>query len=194
MIAGLLRKDPAERLPTERAERELRLVAAGGTVRDDSGPARSSYAPTTMPPAGEAIGYPDPATTAAEPGPRPERDRRAGLVLGAGVLAVVVALAALTYALVNQSRGGDGSDGGASSAAATGGAHPSARDGGSGAPSSGTRDTGTPSSGAPAQSVHVTLTGAHTAYAGTCPPPAARAPVFTATFTVGRLPAEVRYR
>ncbi len=29
VVAGLLRKDPAERLPAERAERELRLVAAG---------------------------------------------------------------------------------------------------------------------------------------------------------------------
>ncbi|MGQ4418907.1 serine/threonine protein kinase, partial [Streptomyces sp. SAS_269] len=46
----------------------------------------------------------------------------------------------------------------------------------------------------PAQSVHVTLTGANTEYSGSCPPPDAQAPAFTATFTVGRLPARVEYR
>ncbi|MET8772625.1 serine/threonine protein kinase, partial [Streptomyces sp. NPDC004658] len=37
-------------------------------------------------------------------------------------------------------------------------------------------------------------TGTQTRYAGTCPPPAARAPAFTARFTVGRLPTRVEYR
>lgn len=36
--------------------------------------------------------------------------------------------------------------------------------------------------------------GSHTEYDGTCPPPAAQAPAFTATFTVGRVPARVEYR
>ncbi|GAA3307429.1 hypothetical protein GCM10020295_66250 [Streptomyces cinereospinus] len=40
----------------------------------------------------------------------------------------------------------------------------------------------------------VSLSGDRTDYTGPCPPPDDRAPVFTATFTVGRLPAEVDYR
>jgi serine/threonine protein kinase len=37
VIEGLLRKDPAERLSAEQAERDLRLVAAGGTPRAATG-------------------------------------------------------------------------------------------------------------------------------------------------------------
>jgi hypothetical protein len=44
------------------------------------------------------------------------------------------------------------------------------------------------------QSVAVVVTGAHTDYSGSCPPADARAPAFTATITVGRLPAAVDYR
>jgi hypothetical protein len=47
---------------------------------------------------------------------------------------------------------------------------------------------------APQQTVRVTLEGANTEYAGTCPPAREQAPAFTATFTVGTLPAEVSYR
>jgi hypothetical protein len=46
----------------------------------------------------------------------------------------------------------------------------------------------------PPQSVEVSLAGSHTEYEGSCPPPEGEAPAFTATFTVGRLPAEVSYR
>jgi hypothetical protein len=42
--------------------------------------------------------------------------------------------------------------------------------------------------------VRVALEGRRTDYSGTCPPPNAQAPEFTATLTVGRLPAEVSYR
>jgi hypothetical protein len=42
--------------------------------------------------------------------------------------------------------------------------------------------------------VRVALEGRRTDYAGTCPPPNAQAPEFTATLTVGQLPAEVSYR
>ncbi|MBZ9639154.1 serine/threonine protein kinase, partial [Streptomyces sp. PSKA30] len=51
-----------------------------------------------------------------------------------------------------------------------------------------------PTTAPPPQSVTVTLAGARTEYSGTCPPPNDQAPAFTATFTVGRLPAEVDYR
>jgi hypothetical protein len=66
------------------------------------------------------------------------------------------------------------------------------------------KDTGSPeptpsrssasTSAAPQQSVRVSLAGAHTEYSGTCPPGRDEAPAFTATFTVGTLPAEVSYR
>ncbi|MEU0004755.1 protein kinase [Streptomyces sp. NPDC006314] len=205
VIAGLLRKDPAERLSAERAERELRVVAAGGALGADTPAAGSPYAPTVAarspqpsrtPAMPLPTGYPHPGTTAAEPGPRPERGRRAALVLVAGVLAVVLALAGLTYALLHRNSGSDKGKGTASTGRASGGAHsPSAS--GSAGPETGAPSptpSGASASSAPAQSVHVTLTGAHTTYAGTCPPPTAQAPAFTATFTVGRVPAEVEYR
>ncbi|KUL59250.1 protein kinase [Streptomyces sp. NRRL S-1521] len=46
----------------------------------------------------------------------------------------------------------------------------------------------------PAQSVKVRVEGSRTRYEGACPPAAGHAPSFTATFTVGRVPADVRYR
>lgn len=42
--------------------------------------------------------------------------------------------------------------------------------------------------------MQVVLSGAHTEYSGSCPPAQADAPTFTATITVGRLPAQVTYR
>jgi hypothetical protein len=42
--------------------------------------------------------------------------------------------------------------------------------------------------------VRIALEGRRTDYSGPCPPPNAQAPEFTATLTVGRLPAEVSYR
>lgn len=38
------------------------------------------------------------------------------------------------------------------------------------------------------------MEGANTEYSGSCPPPNAKAPTFTASITVGKLPAEVSYR
>ncbi|NEB77533.1 serine/threonine protein kinase, partial [Streptomyces sp. SID14478] len=46
----------------------------------------------------------------------------------------------------------------------------------------------------PAQSVRVAVSAVRGSYSGACPPPAAQAPAFTATFTVGRTPATVEYR
>jgi len=203
VVEGLLRKDPAERLPAEQAERDLRTVAAGGAAT--TGAAASPYAttraarphrPSPIPPTPLPAAHPEPGTTAAGP----ERGRRAGPVLVAGLLAVLLAVAGLTYALHDRESGGRADDGTHTSRAS--GAH-------SGAPGTATdtdTDTGAgtgapppaPSGGAassrPAQSVHVTLTGANTEYSGSCPPPDAQAPAFTATFTVGRLPARVEYR
>ncbi|MFE4667767.1 protein kinase [Streptomyces sp. NPDC056716] len=211
VIEGLLRKDPAGRLSAERAERELRLVGAGGAPRADTvwsastAPTVAAPFPATPPrPVPMPVPVPSVDTTATGT-PPPGRDRRAVVFLVAGVTALALALGGLTYALVN---GDDGGDGGGGSA---GGGSPSASAEGSGTPSaeepSGGDAAGSPTpdvpestpstssgSSAPPQSVTVTVAGARTAYEGVCPPPEAGAPVFTATFTVGRLPAEVDYR
>ncbi|MEU5099496.1 protein kinase [Streptomyces sp. NPDC020996] len=205
VIEGLLRKNPAERLSAERAEQDLRLVAAGGTPRADAVGA-SPYAPTVAgfpdpqgptPPMPYPAGRNEPGTgpgTTADPAP-PGRDRRAVAVLVAGLLVVALALAGLTYALLDRGDGGGKTGGGTAGSQAA--SSPAATRGESGGKTAGTAPTpsrsGTTTS-APAQSVSVTLTGSHTDYSGACPPAESEAPAFTATITVGRLPAEVTYR
>ncbi|MET9735410.1 serine/threonine-protein kinase [Streptomyces sp. NPDC006458] len=208
VIAGLLRKDPAERTPAEQAERELRLVAAGGTPRADivgAGP----YAPTVVgPPPGEPTTPVHPLREAATPvyppggtdttaSGRPPRNRRAAAALVAGFLALALAVAGLTYALLGRD-GGGGDAGGGSTQSRTGPAvSPSASEKPSDTPEptpTPSTSSASPSSSPAPQSVQVTVAGTRTDYTGTCPPPQAEAPSFTATFTVGRLPAEVGYR
>ncbi|MFI1164237.1 serine/threonine-protein kinase [Streptomyces sp. NPDC020801] len=204
VIEGLLRKNPAERLPAERAEQDLRIIGAGGTPRTGT-PPPGGYAPTIAahpqqpaptPPVPVPTArtrpapVPAPATTAASA----DRNRRAAVALVAGVVVLALALAGLTYALLNRKGGGSGGTSASTGRASTtpspaAGGSRTDTGGGSG-PSPSTGSAGTP----PPQSVSVTLTGAHTAYSGTCPPPGAQAPSFTATFTVGRLPARVDYR
>ncbi|WGD43820.1 serine/threonine-protein kinase [Streptomyces cathayae] len=227
VVEGLLRKDPAERLPAERAQQDLRLVAAGGTPSPEGTPRAGTagaapYTPTvaTRPHPHGATAAPLPPVPAPAPAPaagiaetaRPGRGRRTAAALVAGVAVLVLALAGLTYALLNRGDGGDGGDasgtdprgGGASSSTRTGGEN---RDEGGGE-TAGRTDGPAPTVSAsgddgyddgeettpPPQSVRVTVEGAHTEYSGVCPPPRERAPAFTATFTVGRLPAEVSYR
>ncbi|MFI2201072.1 serine/threonine-protein kinase [Streptomyces sp. NPDC020192] len=194
VIEGLLRKDPAERLGAERAERELRLVAAGGdpggTLRAEPPPGPTVYAPTVAAP------YRQPPPTPPLPGSTPlseppERNRRLGAVLVAGVLVVVLALAGLTYALTHRDSGNDKAGNSPSTVTASSHTPSSNTDSDTGKQS--TPQDSTSSSPRAVQSVHVTLAGAHTAYSGTCPPYAAQAPTFTATFTVARVPAVVEY-
>ncbi|WP_307619793.1 serine/threonine-protein kinase [Streptomyces sp. V3I7] len=206
VIEGLLRKDPAERLPADVAERDLRLVAAGGapsgggTPRAGAGYAAAPEATTVAaspqpqsptPPMPLPAGPADAWTTGSEP----RRDRRSVAVLVAGLLALALALGGLTYALLNRddNRGDGRATGGDPSVsvntpAPTHSSESSTSDAPSKSPSS------DPPSSRPAQTVRVTLTGENTSYSGPCPPPAAHAPAFTATFTVGRLPARVEYR
>ncbi|MDT0465245.1 serine/threonine-protein kinase [Streptomyces gibsoniae] len=208
VIEGLLRKDPAERIPAEQAERDLRIIGAGGTPR--TGVPASSYAPTvTAFPAGSPTPpLPTPAPVGAT-GPAhpaqyapPPRNRRAAVVLVAGLAVLALALAGLTYGLVHHN---DGSGGGST----TGSGAPHSDTAGGGSASSPGRSTGAGpgptgassvgggsghTTSPSAQSVQVTVTGTHTDYSGTCPPPDAEAPTFTATFTVGSVPAEVSYR
>lgn len=216
VIEGLLAKDPAERTSAESAEHEMRAVAAGGTAptRPQGVTPRSSEAPTigafgaaapssATPPQGFG---PPPATLAsATPAAEPDRNRRATVAIIAGLVALALALGGLTYALLNKDDGGGntgqgnssggtgttaagGTSGGTKSESATAGAT------GGQSPSSSAPESGSPTSAPPAQSVHVTVSGHHTDYRGTCPPPSAEAPSFTATFTVGRVPVDVEYR
>ncbi|MCW8117254.1 serine/threonine-protein kinase [Streptomyces anthocyanicus] len=206
VVEGLLRKDPAERLPAEEAERALRLVGAGGAPPGrgprTGAPPSGAFAPTVVaahpgPPTAPPPPMPLPAagdtSAAGAPGAPGGRDRRARAVLLVGLAVLVLALAGLTYSLLDRSDGGGGTEG--SGGSPDPGAMSAATSGGAGEPSppasSGT-DGG--QSGPAAQSVEVTVVGSRTHYSGACPPPHDRAPAFTATFTVGRLPAEVGYR
>ncbi|MEV3854635.1 protein kinase [Streptomyces sp. NPDC050095] len=237
VIEGLLRKDPAERISAADAERDLRIIGAGGTLR--SAPASSTPA-ASMPtmtawqqpatpaqPLRPPVGVPlasGPATTAttapAETG-GPRAARRASLALMAGIVVLLLAIGGLTYALMNRDSGGGnsgngGSNGGSSGGSSSGGSNSSGGSGGGSGGSSSSTDTsgsnggssgntnsgsgsGGSSSGGghtttPAQSVRVSVSAVRGSYSGACPPPAAQAPAFTATITVGRTPVDVEYR
>ncbi|MGC9499144.1 serine/threonine-protein kinase [Streptomyces sp. WG7] len=201
VVEGLLRKDPAERTPAERAERDLRLVGAGGapsgggTPRADTVPA-GAYAPTVPAPAGPeaspAAPMPVPATETA-PGASEGRDRRARVVLVLGLVVLALALAGLAYALLDRRDHGGGAEGASGSPGATGSAPSGTERSEEPGPSAGSGSHG-PRSSPPPQSVKVSVVGSHPDYAGACPPPHDRSPSFTAAFTVGRLPARVGYR
>ncbi|WP_046728967.1 serine/threonine-protein kinase [Streptomyces humi] len=200
VIEGLLRKDPAARLSAEQAERDLRLVAAGGAPAGSATPHTAATipipvrydAPTRVDrlprPGSQTPPSPLPADT---PPPTAERggNRSAGTVLLVGLVLVVLALGGLVYALLDKNDG-DGGDAGASqSASSLSSPAPSH--------SSGTKSaspSASASSSSAAQSVRVAVAGSRTDYSGTCPPPTAQAPSFTATFTVGSVPAQVQYR
>ncbi|MFF0109005.1 serine/threonine-protein kinase [Streptomyces hirsutus] len=226
VIEGLLRKNPAERLSAVRAQQDLRLVGAGGSRSGggapDAGTARAGttgpapYSPTVATPAyPHAAPAPRPTPAAPTPSPstgntavaRPGRSRRAAVVLVTGVAVLALALAGLTYALLNRGDGVEGRTGGASPSARTGDGNGTGNEGGTGrtggaAPTAsghdGKKGEGDGDDGGesppPRQSVRVTVKGTHTEYSGACPPPKEQSPSFTATFTVGRLPAEVSYR
>jgi eukaryotic-like serine/threonine-protein kinase len=213
VIEGLLRKDPAERLPADRAEQDLRIIGAGGTPRADAA-AATPYAPTVA-----AFPTPDrTAPTAPVPPPertrpaasyapdtthghsdrdRPDGNRRAAVALIAGVVALALAIGGLTYALLNREDDDKGGQAGDTTSRTDAGTSPTKSEEES---TAGGAESPTPSpapsrsSAPPAQSVRISLTGSHTEYSGTCPPPTGQAPAFTATFTVGRLPAQVSYR
>ncbi|POX45568.1 serine/threonine protein kinase [Streptomyces sp. Ru71] len=199
VIAGLLRKDPAERVPADVAERDLRVIGAGGAPRADTAPL-GPYAPTAVLQHGEPA--PTPPLPVPVPSdapmdaPEPGRRRRGAAVFLAGLAALALAAGGLTYALLH----GNGDNGGGKAAATTARQTPAPtpshepthrQDTPTPTPS---HSSSPPTSSAPPQSVTVTVTGRHTDYTGSCPPPGAEAPSFTATFTVGRLPALVEYR
>ncbi|MHB9754706.1 serine/threonine-protein kinase [Streptomyces sp. BYX5S] len=227
VIEGLLRKDPAERTPAADAERDLRTVGAGGTVR--AGPVRASplasaqtvtslQSPT--PPTPAAAGAGATSTTAPVPaGTGTGYPRRASVALIAGIVALLLAIGGLTYALLNRdgndpngsTNNGGGTSGGAGGGDSTSGTNDGSGgsdDGGGGGTTGGSDDGGSSATGGsgnggsgsgghsttPAQSVRVSVQAVRGSYAGPCPPPSAAAPAFSATITVGRTPASVQYR
>ncbi|MFE7776727.1 serine/threonine-protein kinase [Streptomyces sp. NPDC057445] len=149
VIAGLLRKDPAERLSAAEAERELRIVGAGGTPRTASAPppatgpypetVTSAASPTAGAAAGPAtpvggFGPPTPPTGAAA---LPSgRARRATVALVAGIAVLLLSIGGLTYALVKENGRGNGGTGngnsGASASASGGTANGGTASGGTG--------------------------------------------------------------
>ncbi|MCX4694183.1 serine/threonine-protein kinase [Streptomyces sp. NBC_01408] len=211
VLEGLLRKDPAERLSAAEAARMLRVVGAGGTVRAPGGTASGPDTPAAAvrhghePRGGGATGtagaggargaqgspYGEPTPPLPGPGPVPPRGR-AGLVLTAGILVLLLALAALVWMLVRD-RGGDedGRGGGPTGAATTSQAGGSTGPGPSAsAPASASVS---PSAGT-GQQVVAYVDAVRTSYTGICPPPPERAPAFSATVEVERVPAVLEYR
>ncbi|GHB63980.1 protein kinase [Streptomyces cirratus] len=199
VLEGLLRKDPDRRLPAAEAARMLRVIGTGGTVppdgavgtvRSPDGPVPGPDAPTAALPERSPYG-PAPTTPLAtrDAAPRSGR-RRAGLVLTAGIVVLLLAVVTLGWLLLDTRGKPDGGSGGSGS-----GSGPTVP-----APAPTSRPpapSGSPSaSGSPTAGQQVTLY-VHTlygAYRGTCPPPPAGAPAFTGTIAVDAVPAVVEYR
>ncbi|MFJ7156858.1 serine/threonine-protein kinase [Streptomyces sp. NPDC101118] len=217
VIEGLLRKEPADRLSAAEAARMLRIVGAGGSVRASGGPVsgpgggppRASGASADAPTvgagtaaggAGRGAGGPGgPGGGFGPPGPlpggEPERGSRAGAVLTAGILVLLLGLAALAWVVYDRThRDGAGSSGGSGGATSAPATVPGAT---TGAPPSSASPPG-PSAGggttAPGQGVRVSVHAVRAHYAGPCPPPSGAGPEFTGTVEVVRLPARVEYR
>ncbi|WP_416980764.1 serine/threonine-protein kinase [Streptomyces sp. T028] len=209
VIEGLLRKDPAERLPAAQAEQDLRLVAAGGTPSRGGSPRPGPvppapygpYAPTVSTPSTPVEPFrqeaPPPTPAWADTGAgreERERDRRNRTVFAIGVVVLALAVAGLTYGLLNRGDDDKGATGGVTSSETQGLSSTPSQQESSEAPSDSPSPSRSASSAAPQQTVSVSVTGANTDYSGSCPPPNDSAPAFTATITVGRLPATVTYR
>ncbi|MFE5609703.1 serine/threonine-protein kinase, partial [Streptomyces sp. NPDC056540] len=209
VLEGLLRKDPAERLPAAEAARMLRVVGAGGTVRAPGGPVSGPDAaahhgqgagdPHGTPHAA-SYGSPNGAPHAAPygtPSPLPAsgpgaREGRAGLVLTVGIVLMLLALVAVGWLLLKDREGTGGTRGG-SGGAPTGSA--TTAQSVTKTPSTAPSSSASVSPGAtPGQLVSAYVDTVRSSYTGSCPPPAAQAPSFTATVEVERTPVVLEYR
>ncbi|MFI0206697.1 MULTISPECIES: serine/threonine-protein kinase [Streptomyces] len=205
VLEGLLRKDPAERLPAAEAARMLRVVGAGGTVRASGGPVSGPDGPTTVarhglqgadephdPYGAQPTRVAQPARPAPYGTPPPvAREGHAGLVLTAGIVLMLLALVAVGWLLLRDrgngggTSGGNGAPTGAATSAQTVTTAPST------APSA---PVSASASGAAGQHVSVYVDSVRSSYTGSCPPPAEYAPAFTATVEVERTPVVLEYR
>ncbi|MEO3975409.1 serine/threonine-protein kinase [Streptomyces sp. CAU 1734] len=199
VIEGLLRKEPAERIPAAEAERELRLVSAGGSAR--ARPAPAAYSPTVAAgPVREETGPREPVTRPVPAGPPPAAEpgppggSRAVAVLTAGVAVLLIGLAVLFWTLLpetGKSGGGTEARGGPAPSPVTAApVEPSAA--APAASGASTSPAGRPSTRP--QTAEVSVTASRTSYTGRCPLAGADAPVFRAVIGVGRAPASAEYR
>ncbi|MER6256428.1 serine/threonine-protein kinase [Streptomyces sp. NPDC001584] len=211
VLEGLLRKDPAERLPAAEAARMLRVVGAGGTVRAPGGPVSGSGPDTPTATAahhghgaghgtgpGHGTGEPHPAPYGTPPPPALSgpgaRESRAGLVLTAGIVLMLLALVAVGWLLLKD-RENTGGKGGGNGGAPTGSATTAQTV--TTTPSTAPPASASVSASAPAtpgQHVSVYVDTVRSSYTGNCPPPAEFAPAFTATVEVERTPVVLEYR
>ncbi|MEV7547481.1 serine/threonine-protein kinase [Streptomyces sp. NPDC089915] len=191
VLEGLLRKDPAARLPAAEAARMLRIIGAGGAVRDPGGPRWDPEAPTAVAagpyegPRGGPYEGPyegDPGPAAPSPG-QPPAGSGAGVVLTVGILVLLAVLVLLVWLLLRETGGGDGAAGPA------GGPEPSRS-----APAPASPSPSPPATTGPAQNVTLYVHTLRAAYAGSCPPPRTGTPSFTGTIEVAVTPAVVEYR
>ncbi|MFD4870633.1 serine/threonine-protein kinase [Streptomyces sp. NPDC058412] len=218
VLEGLLRKDPAERLPAAEAARMLRVVGAGGAVRASGGPVSGPDSPTAVArpgheargggvlagrgafglhgePAGP-YGQPTPPMPVPGPGHGPvEREGRAGLVLAAGIAILALALVALAWVLLKDRGDADGRGGGAGAPTGAATTARTVTTSPSAAPSASPSASVSASASATAgQHLSVYVVAVRSAYTGSCPPAEDHAPAFTATVEVERIPVVLEYR
>ncbi|MFF4434596.1 serine/threonine-protein kinase [Streptomyces sp. NPDC001513] len=218
VLEGLLRKDPAERLPAAEAARMLRVVGAGGAVRASGGPVSGPDSPTAVArPGHEArgggvlagrgafglhgepvgpYGQPTPPMPVPGPGHGPvEREGRAGLVLAAGIAILALALVALAWVLLKDRGDADGRGGGAGAPTGAATTAQTVTTSPSAAPSASPSASVSASASATAgQHLSVYVVAVRSAYTGSCPPAEDHAPAFTATVEVERIPVVLEYR
>ncbi|MCC0098997.1 serine/threonine protein kinase [Streptomyces flavotricini] len=215
VLEGLLRKDPQERLTAAEAARMLRIVGAGGILRAFGGAVSGPDSPTAtahhrdggrqdgptppmpMPLSGSAAA---PAPAGRGPGGgAPPREGRAGALLTAGIVVLLLAVIALGWLLLKDREDPGGTGGTGATAPATASPRGSESASASQSPSAPRSPSPSPSpsaspSATPAPQFAVAVHALREEYRGTCPPPAEQAPAFTATVEADRTPAVLEYR
>lgn len=218
VLEGLLRKDPAERLPAAEAARMLRIIGAGGIVRGSGGAVSGPDSPTAThhrhgrrdgqdrqdgqgrhdgptPPMPMPAPVPGRAPAGTSGGGAPPREGRAGLVLAAGIVVLLLAVVALGWLLLKDRKERDGSRGsGPADPAATSAAASTGPSGSQSPPASPSPSPSASPSATPAPQFAVSVSAVRAAYRGSCPPAASQAPAFTATVEADRTPAVLEYR
>ncbi|MFD7257436.1 serine/threonine-protein kinase [Streptomyces sp. NPDC059874] len=203
VLEGLLRKDPAGRLPAAEAARMLRVVGAGGTVRASGGPVSGPDSPTAVTHHHDdradhrAAPHDRPHQPPPAPLPEPEAAPRsgAGAVLTAGIVVLLAALALLAWLVLKDREGSGGGDsGGVGPTASATSTRTATTTPSTGPSASGSASASASPSGPAGQQVLAYVDTVRSTYTGPCPPPSERAPAFTATVEVERTPVTLEYR